>query len=92
MSTTTAKKMSYVRLGNSGLKVSQIILGTMQYGDPNWQGWVLPEEEAVNHIKAARFDTADTYSNGKSEVVLGKAIKKWNLPRDEIVVMTKVYS
>lgn len=42
-----------VRLGKSGLKVSKIILGTMQYGDPNWQGWVLPEEEAVNHIKAA---------------------------------------
>ena len=42
-----------VRLGKSGLKVSKIILGTMQYGDPNWQGWVLPEEEAVNHIKTA---------------------------------------
>ncbi|THH13537.1 hypothetical protein EW146_g6692 [Bondarzewia mesenterica] len=96
MSIATAKKMPYVRLGSSGLKVSQIILGTLQYGDPNWQGWVLPEEEAVNHIKAAydagiqTFDTADTYSNGMSEVVLGKAIKKWNLPRDEIVVMTKM--
>lgn len=97
MSKVAAKKMPYVRLGKSGLKVSKIILGTMQYGDPNWQGWVLPEEEAVNHIKAAydagiqTFDTADTYSNGLSEVVLGKAIKKWNLPRDEIVVMTKVF-
>ncbi|KAF8556150.1 aryl-alcohol dehydrogenase [Imleria badia] len=86
------KSMPYVRLGNSGLKVSKIILGTMQYD------WVLGEEEAIKHIKAAydaginTFDTADMYSNGESEVILGKAIKKLNLPRDEIVVMTKVYN
>ena len=42
-----------VRLGNSGLKVSRIILGCMSYGDPRWLGWVLPEEEAVKHIKFA---------------------------------------
>lgn len=92
-----AKKMTYVRLGNSGLKVSRIILGTMSYGSPEWQGWVLGEEEGLKHIKAAydlgiqTFDTANIYSNGLSEVVLGKAIKKYNLPRDEIVVMTKVF-
>jgi aryl-alcohol dehydrogenase-like predicted oxidoreductase len=40
-------------LGKSGLKVSKIILGTMQYGDPAWQGWVLGEEEAIKHIKFA---------------------------------------
>ncbi|KAJ1308457.1 hypothetical protein OPQ81_004161 [Rhizoctonia solani] len=91
------KKMTYVRLGNSGLKVSRIILGTMSYGSPEWQGWVLNEEEGIKHIKAAydlgiqTFDTANVYSNGLSEVVLGKAIKQHNLPRDEIVVMTKVY-
>lgn len=91
---TTQKGMPYVRLGNSGLKVSKIILGTMQYGTSEWQDWVLGEEEAVIHIKAAydaginTFDTADMYSNGLSEVVLGNAIKKLNLPRDEIVVMT----
>ncbi|CAE6429426.1 hypothetical protein ACGC1H_000914 [Rhizoctonia solani] len=91
------KKMTYVRLGNSGLKVSRIILGTMSYGTPEWQGWVLGEEEGIKHIKAAydlgiqTFDTANVYSNGLSEVVLGKAIKQHNLPRDEIVVMTKVY-
>ncbi|KAF9238487.1 aryl-alcohol dehydrogenase [Melanogaster broomeanus] len=91
-------KMPYVRLGNSGLKVSKIILGTMQYGDKGWQEWVLGEEQAIEHIKAAyeagiqTFDTADTYSNGYSEVILGRAIKKLNLPRDEIVVMTKVYN
>lgn len=90
--------MPYVRLGNSGLKVSKIILGTMQYGDPKWQPWVLGEEDAIKHIKAAydagiqTFDTANVYSNGESERILGKAIKALNLPRDEIVVMTKLYA
>ena len=42
-----------VRLGNSGLKVSRIILGCMSYGSPEWQDWVLPEEEAIKHIKFA---------------------------------------
>ncbi|KAN0092758.1 NADP-dependent oxidoreductase domain containing protein [Tylopilus felleus] len=71
---SSAKKIPYARLGNSGLKVSRIILGTMQYGDKGWQEWVLGEDEAVQHIKAAyeagiqTFDTADTYSNGYSEV------------------------
>ena len=46
--------LSSVRLGNSGLKVSRIILGCMSYGSPNWAGgWVLPEEESIKHIKAA---------------------------------------
>ncbi|EPQ56150.1 Aldo/keto reductase [Gloeophyllum trabeum ATCC 11539] len=91
-------KMPYVRLGKSGLKVSKIILGTMQYGSSEWQDWVIGEEdEIVKHVKAAydaginAFDTANTYSNGMSEVMLGRAIKRLQLPRDEIVVMTKVY-
>ncbi|KAI0737387.1 Aldo/keto reductase [Daedaleopsis nitida] len=92
-----APKMQYVRLGNSGLKVSKIILGCMSYGSPDWQGWVLPEEEAIKHIQYAyehgiqTFDTANVYSNGLSEVILGNAIKKLNLPRDELVIMTKLY-
>ncbi|CDO77778.1 hypothetical protein BN946_scf185041.g10 [Trametes cinnabarina] len=91
-------KMEYVCLGNSGLKVSKIILGCMSYGSPEWQGWVLPEEEAIKHIKYAyehgiqAFDTADVYSNGLSEIILGKAIKQLNLPREELVIMTKLYS
>ncbi|KAG8757505.1 hypothetical protein FRC12_010286 [Ceratobasidium sp. 428] len=95
---TSPKKMTYVRLGQSGLKVSRIVLGLMGYGDPKWEGgWVQGEEEAVKIIKAAydagiqTFDTANMYSNGESERVLGKAIKQLKLPRDEIVVMTKVY-
>ncbi|KAJ7512839.1 Aldo keto reductase [Mycena galericulata] len=96
--TATRKTMQYVRLGTSGLKVSKIILGCMSYGDPNWSGnWVLPEEEASKHIKAAyeaginTFDTANAYSNGLSEEVLGRAIKEHELPRDEIVIMTKLF-
>ncbi|TFK34295.1 NADP-dependent oxidoreductase domain-containing protein, partial [Crucibulum laeve] len=86
------------RLGNSGLKVSKIILGCMSYGTPEWWSWVLPEEESIKHIKAAydaginTFDTVNAYSNGLSEVILGKAIKQHKLPRDEIVVMKKMYA
>ncbi|KAG9089458.1 hypothetical protein FS749_001318 [Ceratobasidium sp. UAMH 11750] len=96
MASAPTKKMTYTRLGSSGLKVSRIILGMMSYGTPEWQGWVLNEEEGLKHIKAAydagiqTFDTANVYSNGLSEIILGKAIKKFNLPRDEIVIMTKV--
>ncbi|GJJ08942.1 hypothetical protein Clacol_003162 [Clathrus columnatus] len=95
---TRKTTMPYVRLGNSGLKVSKIILGTMQYGDTRSAAWYLGEEEAIKHIKAAydagiqSFDTANVYSNGESERILGKAIKALNLPRDEIVVMTKVFN
>ncbi|KAF5346876.1 hypothetical protein D9756_010574 [Leucocoprinus leucothites] len=96
--TDTRRKMPYVRLGNSGLKVSKIILGCMSYGTPEWQEWVLGEAESIKHIKAAydaginAFDTANTYSNGLSEVILGNAIKELKLPREEIVVMTKVFA
>ncbi|KAJ3565124.1 hypothetical protein NP233_g7841 [Leucocoprinus birnbaumii] len=93
---TTARKIPYVRLGKSGLKVSRIILGTMQYGDQRWQKWVIGDEkEVISHIKTAydagiqTFDTANVYSNGVSEILLGKAIKELKLPREEIVVMTK---
>ncbi|KAF7336771.1 Aldo-ket-red domain-containing protein [Mycena venus] len=92
------KKMEYVRLGQSGLKISKIILGCMSFGDPNYLGnWVLKEEDASKQIKAAydaginAFDTANTYSNGGSERILGRAIKEHRLPRDEIVIMTKVF-
>jgi predicted oxidoreductase len=59
------ERVAAVRLGASGLKVSRIILGCMTYGNPEWQGWVLGEEEGIAHIKAAydlginTFDTAD---------------------------------
>ncbi len=70
--------------------------GCMSYGSPKWQEWVLEEEESIKQIGAAydlginAFDTANVYSNGLSERILGKAIKQYKLPRDEIVVMTKL--
>ncbi|KAG8881081.1 hypothetical protein FRB97_000200 [Tulasnella sp. 331] len=70
----------------------------MSFGSTKWQPWVLGEEEAMEQIKAAydlginAFDNANSYSHGRSEIILGKAIKKYQLPRDEIVVMTKAYN
>ncbi|KAH8826674.1 Aldo/keto reductase [Flagelloscypha sp. PMI_526] len=86
-----------VRVGNSGLKVSKLILGGMSYGSPKWQPWILEEEESIRQIKFAyenginTFDTADAYSGGKSEVILGKALKALNVSREQYVVMTKIY-
>ncbi|PCH34868.1 Aldo/keto reductase [Wolfiporia cocos MD-104 SS10] len=92
------RTMSYVRVGKSGLKVSKIILGCMQYGSTGWIKWAIDNQEEVNkHVKFAydhgvqTFDTADMYSNGLSEEMLGKAIKTLHLPREELVIMTKVF-
>jgi aryl-alcohol dehydrogenase-like predicted oxidoreductase len=91
--------MEYQRLGKSGLKISRIILGCMTYGNPNWEGspWVLDEEKSLPLIKKAydmginTFDTANTYSNGVSETILGKAFTKYSIPRSRVVIMTKLY-
>ncbi|CAG8922767.1 unnamed protein product [Penicillium salamii] len=95
----SSSKMEYQRLGNSGLKVSRIILGCMTYGNPSWEGspWVLSEDESLPLIKKAydiginTFDTANTYSNGVSESILGKALAKYSIPRSRVVIMTKLY-
>lgn len=89
--------MQYVRLGKSGLKISKIILGCMSYGDPEWHEWVLREKEGIEHIKYAyahginTFDTADIYSCGASEEILGKAIREIGCPREDVVILTKLY-
>ncbi|CAO3630889.1 unnamed protein product [Cunninghamella blakesleeana] len=89
--------MQYVRFGNTGLKVSRICLGCMSFGSSSWQKWTLDEEASLNIIGKAYeaginfFDTANTYSNGESERILGKAIKQFNMPRGRIVVATKFY-
>ena len=88
--------MEYVSLGRSGLQVSKICLGVMSFGTPKWRSWVLDEEESRPFIARALelginfFDTADMYSCGISEEVLGRAIKDY-VKRDEVVVATKVY-
>ncbi|KAG1178167.1 hypothetical protein G6F70_000302 [Rhizopus microsporus] len=94
---TSTTKMQYVRFGNTGMKVSRFCLGCMTYGSSKWQAWVKDEEESLELIGKAYeaginfFDTADAYSNGESERVLGKAIKKFNMPRSRIVVATKLF-
>ena len=90
--------MDYVRFGNTGMKVSRICLGTMTYGKPTdrWQ-WALNEEQSKPFIKDALelginfFDTADIYSFGASEEVVGSALKEF-ARRDEVVIATKVFN
>lgn len=91
-----SSKAEYVKLGNSGLRVSVPILGAMSIGSKEWLPWVLDEDEALPLLKAAydrglnTWDTANVYSNGVSEELIGKAIKKYNLPRDKLVILTKL--
>jgi aryl-alcohol dehydrogenase-like predicted oxidoreductase len=90
--------MDYVNLGNTGLKVSRICLGTMTYGSKTWREWVLEEEESLPFIRRALelginfFDTADVYSLGRSEEILGKALKDFGPERERIVVATKLFN
>lgn len=90
--------MDYVKFGNTGMDVSRICLGAMGFGDPNsgFHEWVLKEKESIPVIKKALdlginfFDTANIYSYGESERVLGKALNQY-ANRDEIVVATKLF-
>ena len=89
--------MEYIRLGTTGLKVSRICLGCMSYGQPTKQWpWALDEEHSRPFIQHALelgitfFDTADVYSGGKSEEVVGRALRDF-ASRDEVVIATKVH-
>src|ERR1700719_2293676 len=88
--------MEYVRLGTTGLKVSRICLGTMTYGSKKWREWVLEEPESRPFIKRSLelginfFDTADVYSLGVSEEIVGRALKDF-AERDRVVIATKVF-
>jgi len=79
------------------LKVSRLCLGAMTYGSKQWRPWVLSEEEARPFIRRALelginfFDTADMYSVGASEEVLGRALKDFGPGRDRIMIATKVF-
>ncbi|KAA1179268.1 aldo/keto reductase [Rhizobium tropici] len=91
--------MEYVKLGRTGLEVSRICLGCMTYGDPNkgTHAWSLKEEESRPLLRQAIeaginfLDTANTYSNGSSEEIVGRAIKDF-ARRDDIVLATKVFN
>jgi len=90
--------MEYIKLGNTGLDISPIALGCMTYGDPKRgnHSWSLPEDDSRTLIKQACeaginfFDTANVYSNGSSEEIVGRALADFAL-RDEVVIATKVH-
>ncbi|KAL9124812.1 MAG: hypothetical protein Q9217_005903, partial [Psora testacea] len=85
----------YRQLGKSGLRVSVPILGAMSIGDRRWADWSIEEDEALPLLKAAydrglnTWDTANVYSNGDSERIIGKAIKHYKIPRNKLVICSK---
>ena len=89
--------MDYVNLGSSGLRVSRICLGCMGYGSPSWREWVLEEAASMPFFERALelgvnfLDTADIYSLGESERLVGRAVRDSALPREQMVIATKVY-
>ncbi|ESK95250.1 aldo keto reductase [Moniliophthora roreri MCA 2997] len=91
------KQVQYRQLGSSGLRVSVPILGAMSFGSTEWQSWVLDEDKSIEILKAAwdrginTFDTANMYSNGESERIIGKFIEKYNIPRNQLVILTKCF-
>ncbi|KAK8091360.1 aryl-alcohol protein [Apiospora phragmitis] len=102
-------KVDYCRLGKSGLRVSNPILGCLQIGSPEWLPWVLGEEKNVTAkgttttqgclrqrcqhadtlFDCDQWDTANVYSNGESERIIGKALWKYGIPRSKVVLLTK---
>jgi aryl-alcohol dehydrogenase-like predicted oxidoreductase len=90
--------MEFTNLGSTGLKVSRLCLGAMSYGSKKWREWVIEEEDARPFIRRALelgiqfFDTADMYSEGVSEEILGRALKDFGPTRDRLVIATKVFN
>jgi aryl-alcohol dehydrogenase-like predicted oxidoreductase len=88
--------MEYVNLGSTGMRVSRVCLGMMSFGNDSDRAWALDEDAAEPIVRAAVeggitfFDTADTYSNGASEVATGRLVSRM-LTRDEVVIATKVF-
>jgi aryl-alcohol dehydrogenase (NADP+) len=90
--------MEIVPLGKTGLQVSRICLGCMSYGSPKWREWILEEKAARPFFEQALdaginfFDTADVYSDGASEEVLGRALKDLGVQREKVVIATKLFN
>src|SRR6516165_4851179 len=90
--------METVRFGKTGMQVSRICLGCMTYGSTKWREWVLEEEESRPFIRRALelgfnfFDTADMYSLGASEEILGRALRDFGPSRNKLVIATKVFN
>lgn len=91
-------KVEYRQLGKSGLRISVPVFGCMSFGDPQIMNWAIGEDEALPLLKAAydrgltSWDTANVYSHGESESIIGKAIKKYAIPRNRLVIMTKCFN
>jgi 1-deoxyxylulose-5-phosphate synthase len=87
--------MEFTRLGSSGMKVSRICLGCMSFGSAF--NWMIPEEASFGIVRKALdlginfFDTANVYSNGESEQILGRALKHFGVKREDVVIATKVF-
>jgi 1-deoxyxylulose-5-phosphate synthase len=90
--------MEYRNLGRTGLKVSHLCLGAMTYGAKQWRPWVLEEDESRPLLRRAFelginfIDTADMYSLGVSEEIVGRAVRDFGAGRDRVVIATKVFS
>src|ERR1051325_8725259 len=88
--------MEYRRLGNTGLRVSELCMGTMTFGSNFYNIGALSQEASQELVARALeagvnfFDTANVYSYGESEEILGRAIKNLNAPRESLVIATKV--
>src|SRR5215831_18316121 len=91
---TGATRMDYVRLGSSGMKVSRICLGCMSFGSAF--NWMVPQDTSFGIVRKALdlginfFDTANVYSGGESEHILGRALKHFGVKREDAVIATKV--
>src|SRR5947207_6440551 len=88
--------MDYIRFGQTGLKVSQLCLGTMSMGSSAWKGWVLDEDDSIPILRRALdlginfFDMADWYSTGRNEEVVGRNLLRMT-GRERLVLATKVF-
>jgi len=88
--------MEYVKFGATGMRVSRLCLGMMTYGSKDWRPWILDEHEARPIFKRALeaginyFDTADVYSFGASEEVLGRLVRSLGADREHLIIATKV--
>ena len=89
--------MEYVKLGNTGTKVSRLCLGMMTYGAKSWRQWVLEEADSRPFMQRSLeaginfYDTADMYSLGVSEEILGRGLIELGVKREQVVIATKVF-
>jgi len=97
-STEAPKLVPWKNLGKSGLKISNIVIGCMGYGSKDWDSWVMDDKQEIFKVlKKAydhgirAYDTADAYSNGLSEKILGDFLKEYKIKRDKVIIMTKVW-